>query len=111
MAKTFGQVVRQLRQERGLSVYALAQRTGLSDQAIHDLESADRQPSLDTLRRMAAALGVTLDWINERLPPVQLPEPKTGRPRGRPPKAAPAPPPAGDDGGDGPAKPKRRKGR
>jgi transcriptional regulator with XRE-family HTH domain len=84
VAKTFGELIGGLRQERGLSVYALARRTGLSDQAIHDLEGSDRQPSFETVRRLAAALGVTLDWVAGQLPAVDLPPQSPGRPRGRP---------------------------
>src|SRR5437588_7765 len=63
MPKTFGQLVQQLREERGLSVYALAQRAGLSDQAIHDLERSDRQPSLETARRLAAGVLAGLAFV------------------------------------------------
>jgi transcriptional regulator with XRE-family HTH domain len=92
--KSFGELVAELRREHGLSVYALAQRAGLSDQTVHDLEHSKGQPSFETVRRLAEALGVTLDWITGQLPPVELPEPTPGRPRGRPPKAQPSPPPA-----------------
>jgi transcriptional regulator with XRE-family HTH domain len=90
MPKTFGQVIADRRGERGLSVYALAQRAGLSDQAIHDLEHSDRQPSLDTARRLAVALGVSLDWLAGQLPPLDMPAAQPGRPRGRPKKASAA---------------------
>jgi transcriptional regulator with XRE-family HTH domain len=125
--KTFGKLVEELRRDKGLSVYALAQRTGLSDQAIHDLEQSDRTPSLDTARRLAAALGASLDWIASQLPPVELPQPGVIRPRGRPKKhAAPGPvastptteqqavPPAGRDADELPPaqhKLKQRKAR
>jgi len=88
MVKSFGELLGSMRAEKGLSAYALAQRTGLSDQAIHDLERQKSQPSLETARRLAAALGVTLAWVEEKLPPVELPEPIPGRPRGRPRKEA-----------------------
>jgi transcriptional regulator with XRE-family HTH domain len=87
MKQTFGEVIQRLREAKSWSVYALAQRAGLSDQAIHDLERDRRQPSFDTARRLAAALDTTLDGIANNLPPVELPEPTPGRPRGRPPKA------------------------
>lgn len=90
MKKTFGKVIQRLREAKGWSVYALAQRAGLSDQAIHDLERDRRQPAFDTVRRLAAALEITLDGIAGQLPPVELPEPMPGRPRGRSPKENPA---------------------
>jgi transcriptional regulator with XRE-family HTH domain len=88
MPKIFGQLIKELRVAKGLSVYALAKLTGLSDQAIHDLEASERHPSLDTARRLASALEVNLDWVNDQLPPIDMPEATPGRPRGRPPKAA-----------------------
>jgi transcriptional regulator with XRE-family HTH domain len=120
VTKTFGKLVEELRRGQGLSVYALAQRTGLSGQAIHDLEQSDRTPSLDTARRLAAALGASLDWIASQLPPVELPQPGAPRPRGRPKKqagaqpllSAPIPPPADDRGAVEEAPPARKgKGR
>ena len=86
MKKSFGRLIGDLRHDKGLSVYALAQKTGLSDQAIHDLENSDRQPSLDTARRLVAALEVSLDWLVNQLPELDLPTPSPGRPRGRPKK-------------------------
>lgn len=93
MKKTFGKLIADVRQDKGWSVYALARKTGLTDQAIHDLEGSDRMPTFDTARRLAAVLGVTLDWMASQLPPVELPEPVPARPRGRPRKidAKPAP--------------------
>jgi transcriptional regulator with XRE-family HTH domain len=96
MHKTFGGLIGGVRQGKGWSVYALARRAGLTDQAIHDLEGSDRMPTFDTARRLAAALGISLDWIAGQLPPIELPEREPARPRGRPRKAAteaaPAPP-------------------
>lgn len=84
MAQTFGQVLQGLRQQQGLTVYALAQQAGLSAQTVHDLERLQREPHFDTVRRLAAVLGIGLDGIASQLPPVSLPLPYTGRPRGRP---------------------------
>ena len=59
MHTTFGGVIGDVRQEKGWSVYALARRAGLTDQAIHDLEGSDRVPTFDTAagwqRRSASA--------------------------------------------------------
>jgi transcriptional regulator with XRE-family HTH domain len=95
MRKTFGKLIGDVRQGKGWSVYALARRTGLTDQAIHDLEGSDRMPTFDTARRLALALGISLDWIAGQLPPVELPEPGPQRPRGRPRKAEPVAPKGG----------------
>ena len=93
--KTFGELIQELREKKGWSAYALAQKAGLSDQAVHNLERSVRQPAFDTVRRLAAALEVSLEWIDQQMQPIELPEATPGRPRGRPPKAAdvPAAPP------------------
>jgi transcriptional regulator with XRE-family HTH domain len=101
MKQTFGELIESVRTERGLSAYGLGQRAGISDQAIRNLELTGQSPSLDTARRLAKALAVTLDWVDSQLPPIELPEPQSGRPRGRPPKAKEEPELA----------PKRRRGR
>lgn len=57
------QVVRLLRRERekrGLSKYALAERSGISQQAIGYMERGLKRPSLETVLRVADALEVDL---------------------------------------------------
>jgi transcriptional regulator with XRE-family HTH domain len=108
MGKTFGGLIADVRQGKGLTVYALAQATGLSDQAIHDLERSDRMPTFDTARRLAGALGISLDWIANQLPAVELPDPTPKRPRGRPRKADAGGPPAVPAQPDGGPKAKAR---
>jgi len=57
------QVVRLLREERerlGLSKYAVAERSGLSEQMVGYVERGLRHPSLETVVRMASALEVDL---------------------------------------------------
>jgi transcriptional regulator with XRE-family HTH domain len=58
-------ILREERIRRGFSMTALAQRTGLSQQAISYVEREMRSPSLDTLLRISTALGIALgDVIN-----------------------------------------------
>jgi transcriptional regulator with XRE-family HTH domain len=60
------QVVRLLKTERerqGLSKYAAAERSGLSEAMIGYVERGERRPSLETAVRMAAALKVNLGDI------------------------------------------------
>lgn len=52
--------VRRLRQERGLSQSALAERSGISRRMIVAIESDEANVSLSSLDRLAAALGVSL---------------------------------------------------
>jgi transcriptional regulator with XRE-family HTH domain len=55
----FGARLRALRQKRGWTMYRLAQESGLSAQAIGDLEKGIRQsPLLSTLAALARALEV-----------------------------------------------------
>jgi transcriptional regulator with XRE-family HTH domain len=50
----------QLRQRHGLSQEALAERARVHRMTIQRLEQAAHPPGLDTLERIARALGVTL---------------------------------------------------
>ncbi len=52
-----------LRAEHGLTQEDLAQRIGVSRQAINALETERHDPSLDLAYRIAAALGVSVELI------------------------------------------------
>ena len=52
----FGEHVRDLRQERGLTQNDLAQRMGVPQSRISEMESGMSAPNLVTLLRLAAAL-------------------------------------------------------
>jgi transcriptional regulator with XRE-family HTH domain len=65
-----------LRTRAGISQDELARRVGTSKSAIARLESGRHQPTVETLRRVAEALGTTLVIGFERpaeLPPDLLP--------------------------------------
>jgi len=53
-----GSALRALREQRGLTIASLARQVGISAAAISQIESGAVQPSVMTLRRLAAALGV-----------------------------------------------------
>ncbi|HET8778002.1 MAG TPA: type II toxin-antitoxin system HicB family antitoxin [Candidatus Limnocylindria bacterium] len=53
--------IRWARDEQGISQAELARRVGVSQQAIAQFESPDANLRLDTLERIAAALGLTVD--------------------------------------------------
>lgn len=55
-----GDVVRRLREARGMSQYRLAQDADVSKQAVTNLESGDIVPSLPTLYKVAGVLGIDL---------------------------------------------------
>jgi transcriptional regulator with XRE-family HTH domain len=64
-ARPFGRTLKRLRTERGLSMYALAKRSGISDVYIGKLEAGRSDPTLGMLRRLAKALGVPLTALLE----------------------------------------------
>ncbi len=58
---TFGDRLRSLREGAGLSLRVLAEEADLSFQAIHMLEQGHRDPTWNTVCRLADALGVPTD--------------------------------------------------
>jgi transcriptional regulator with XRE-family HTH domain len=57
--------IRQLRTKQGLSQQALADKAGVSEGAIRAWESGARGLLLRSARKVAAALGVSTDDIEE----------------------------------------------
>jgi transcriptional regulator with XRE-family HTH domain len=55
-----GEILKQLREEHGMSLRALASRAGFSASFISQLENGQVSPSIASLDRIAAELGVTL---------------------------------------------------
>ncbi len=53
-------LLKEEREQRGLSKYALAAKSGLSQQAIGYIERGMTSPALETLLRMAKAMEVDL---------------------------------------------------
>jgi len=61
---TFGQRVAKIREERGLSQRALAMRAGTTQQSIWRVETGRQpDPGIAMAKRIARALGVTLDYL------------------------------------------------
>ncbi len=69
--------VRRLRQERGWTQHELALEAELEPRSIRAVEGAKTAPRLDTIVRLADALGVD---IGELFRPARLPNPTKGRP-------------------------------
>lgn len=67
---TFGEKVKKVRKEQGLSQRQLGERMGgITQQTVAQYEKAIEQPKLSTVRKLAEALGVTIselvvDWSN-----------------------------------------------
>lgn len=67
MNETFGQYIRSLREEKGLTQRALSQAVGFRSLAhLSDIESGKRNPAKETLPKFAKALGVTLFDLESR---------------------------------------------
>jgi transcriptional regulator with XRE-family HTH domain len=56
---TFAERLRQLREQKELTRYRLAQLSGVSKEGVNKLERGDADPRLSTLVKLAAALGVS----------------------------------------------------
>jgi transcriptional regulator with XRE-family HTH domain len=81
-AKFFADRLRNLRENAGLSQYALAKLSGLSKQAMSRLELGDNEPTLVTVQLLAAALGADCREFAD--PTVKPPPTVEAKPRGRP---------------------------
>ena len=58
--------LKKIRTSKGYSVYKLSQTSGVSETHIRDLERGDRNPSLDTIDRIAKIYGMSLsELLNE----------------------------------------------
>lgn len=58
--------LKDIRKSKDISVYKLSQLSGVSETHIRDLERGDRNPSLDTIDKIATALGLSLpELLNE----------------------------------------------
>lgn len=65
------------RKKAGLSQEALAEKIGVSRQAVSKWETAEAEPEISKLRLLAAEFGVGIDWLlSEDEPPEQEPAAK-----------------------------------
>ncbi len=63
IAVKFGRVIRSLRERRGLSQEALSDLAGLSRSFLGEIERGDAVPSVETLQKLADALGEKLSFV------------------------------------------------
>ena len=78
----FARRLEELRTKAQMSPSDLARRSGLSKQALSHLELGRREPTWDTVQRLALALGVSANEFAD--PSVRLPDSASSPPRGRP---------------------------
>ena len=60
---TNGDKIKALRTAQHMSMAELARRASMSDRAIRYIESNQREPSVDAIQKIAAALGITTDYF------------------------------------------------
>jgi transcriptional regulator with XRE-family HTH domain len=58
--KRFGGRIRELRQERGMTQITLAEKTGVEQQHLSNLEMGKKEAGLQVVEMLAAGLGVSL---------------------------------------------------
>lgn len=63
MSKAFGERLRVLRKRKGMTQNEMATWAGVSQAAENKWEHGVSEPSLDTLKRMAAFFGVSMDSL------------------------------------------------
>src|SRR5690242_6316868 len=78
-AQQFGARLRELRSAAGFSQKALADRAGVSQNAISQWEAGDREPLVSNVAALADALGVDVGELFKAAQ-VVAPEPRRGRP-------------------------------
>lgn len=61
MAQNLAAVIKDARQRRGLTVYALAKQSGVSCTHLYAIEAGKKSPSLDVLSKVFDALGLRLE--------------------------------------------------
>ena len=59
----FGKILRELRQENGISQRALGDSLNMSNQTVSFWETGSREPDLDTLIKIADYFGVSVDYL------------------------------------------------
>lgn len=63
LPRVFGEVVRELRQDRGISQENLAAAAGVDRAYMGGIERGLRNPSLTTIARVARGLGIPLNEV------------------------------------------------
>ncbi|WP_439628911.1 helix-turn-helix domain-containing protein [Gemmata sp.] len=88
--RSFGERLKQLREELGVTQYALAKKSGVTAQAISKIEQGDRDPGWSTVVKLAHGLGVSVAEFDESVDAAEPAEPND-EPPPPPPAKKPAP--------------------
>lgn len=64
--KEFARILKNLREDRGLSLEKLAEIVGVNKSTLSRYENNQREPDLDTAKKIADYFSVTLDYISGR---------------------------------------------
>jgi transcriptional regulator with XRE-family HTH domain len=86
-AMSLGKEIKKARIDKGWKQQDLQAATGLSQKYLSAVELDKAQPSFDVVKRIARALGVSLDTLAKEDEGATVPQPKRQRTR----KAAPEP--------------------
>lgn len=60
LERYIGHTIRELRQKHGLTIAEIAEQTGISRGMLSKIENAQTSTSLETLAKLASALGISL---------------------------------------------------
>jgi transcriptional regulator with XRE-family HTH domain len=63
VSEWLGLELRRIREERGLTVEGLAEKSGVSATTIREVERGRREARMDTVSRLAKPLGLTFDEV------------------------------------------------
>ncbi|MBP1532717.1 MAG: helix-turn-helix transcriptional regulator [Ruminococcus sp.] len=62
----YGKRLREMREAKKISIYKLSQDSGISQGHISDLENEKNKPTIETLQRLLAPMGISLaEFFNE----------------------------------------------
>lgn len=62
-----GQTIKELRKSRNLTQSKLAELLEIKQPTVVDYEKGRKKPSIELAKRMAAALGVSLDALTDKM--------------------------------------------
>lgn len=58
-------MLRELRKCQRVTIRELSKRSGISRQAIYNYENGEKNPKMETIRKLALGLGVSVDEVLE----------------------------------------------